>query len=381
MFVKKGGKMFLQEGDKVSFLNEKRTGIIRGFINARLASVEIEEGFEIPVPVNELVKILPVKPSADDAPKASQSTIPQNENTPPAYIETAHEPDKEDTEENIIFPISIPDKKKEGVYLYLEPKDKEDIPGKEICIGLINHTATDLLYAVYCKYDDTWHALTYDACPPYSRMFLKEVSIAVLVQWECIKIQAIYYAETGLIKPPLDNELTLKAGRYFREGAFAYSSLTESRSILLSFFEEVQPEIWPEEQWIAEKINPIPVRNIKEMTHGESAVDTLPKKHIVAPFIAEVDLHIEQLTDDSVKMGNHDKLNLQLDYFAKCLDAAIVHKFKKITFIHGVGQGRLKEEIHKAINESYPGVKIQDAPFKKFGMGATEVLIPFNLTR
>jgi len=92
-------------------------------------------------------------------------------------------------------------------------------------------------------------------------------------------------------------------------------------------------------------------------------------------------LHIEQLIDECRDMSNHQKLNIQLSYFAKTLDAAIVHKFKKITYIHGVGQGRLKDEIHKIIIESYPGVKIQDAPFKKYGVGATEVLIPFNLTR
>lgn len=373
--------MFLQEGDKVSFLNEKREGIIRSFINARLASVEIEDGFEIPVAINELVKILPSKSSGEDTTNPSESQIFQNESTPSFFLDSENKSKEPDEEDYDIVPLTATDKNKEGLYFYFEPKNADDIPGKEMHIGLVNHTAYDLLFSLYGKQENTWRPVTYDACPPYSRFFIKEVAIAELVQWESMKLQAIFYTENGSIKPPLDNELTLKAGRYFREGAFAYCKMTDSTIILLPFFEEIQPEIWPEEQWFAEKINPIPARNIREMTHGDSTISTLAKKHIVAPFIAEVDLHIEQLTDDSAKMGNHDKLNLQLDYFAKCLDAAIVHKFKKITFIHGVGQGRLKEEIHKAINESYPGVKIQDAPFKKFGIGATEVLIPFNLTR
>lgn len=371
--------MFLQEGDKVSFLNEKREGIIRSFINARLASVEIEDGFEIPVAINELVKIMPVKQAADNAAVTVQNTFSENDE---ASGTVSAQEDEDTDEDNIdIFALKLKDKNKEAIYLYLEPSDMDDIPGKYLISGLINHTEYDLLFVVFYKKENAWHAIAYDACPSFSGIILKEVSIAELVQWESVRLQAVYYSENGNIKPPEDKELTLKAGRYFREGAFVTSSLTDTRVLMLSFFEEVQPKIWPEEQWVAEKINPIPVRNIKEMTHNENATGALPKKHVVAPFIAEVDLHIEQLTDDSAKMGSHDKLNLQLDYFAKCLDAAIVHKFKKITFIHGVGQGRLKEEIHKAINESYPGVKIQDAPFKKFGMGATEVLIPFNLTR
>ena len=38
-------------------------------------------------------------------------------------------------------------------------------------------------------------------------------------------------------------------------------------------------------------------------------------------------------------------LNIQLECFEKELDMAIAKKFKKIIFIHGVGNGRLKQEI------------------------------------
>ncbi|MDQ3191594.1 MAG: Smr/MutS family protein [Bacteroidota bacterium] len=44
-------------GDKVRFLNEKGEGLITGFDNKYIALVEIAEGFEIPFPVKELVKV------------------------------------------------------------------------------------------------------------------------------------------------------------------------------------------------------------------------------------------------------------------------------------------------------------------------------------
>ena len=43
-------------GDKVSFLNERRAGVIKQILHNNVFSVEIEDGFEIPVASSELVK-------------------------------------------------------------------------------------------------------------------------------------------------------------------------------------------------------------------------------------------------------------------------------------------------------------------------------------
>jgi hypothetical protein len=48
--------MNFQIGDRVRFLNEKGEGIIRS-INKQFATVEIEEGFDIPFLMAELVKV------------------------------------------------------------------------------------------------------------------------------------------------------------------------------------------------------------------------------------------------------------------------------------------------------------------------------------
>jgi hypothetical protein len=49
--------MIFRTGDKVRFLNEKGEGIIRGFRGKKTALVEIEDGFEIPFPLDQLVRI------------------------------------------------------------------------------------------------------------------------------------------------------------------------------------------------------------------------------------------------------------------------------------------------------------------------------------
>lgn len=89
----------------------------------------------------------------------------------------------------------------------------------------------------------------------------------------------------------------------------------------------------------------------------------------------EIDLHLEELIDDTKGMRNGEKLEIQLDHFRKELEKAILNKHtRKITFIHGVGVGRLKQEIYKIL-ETYDGIRFYDAPYRKYGFGATEVII------
>lgn len=61
----------LQIGDKVSFLNEKGWGIILSMVNEN-AMVEIEDGFEIQYPLNQLVLIQ----SAENRPKKKEIITP-----------------------------------------------------------------------------------------------------------------------------------------------------------------------------------------------------------------------------------------------------------------------------------------------------------------
>lgn len=90
-------------------------------------------------------------------------------------------------------------------------------------------------------------------------------------------------------------------------------------------------------------------------------------------IILEVDLHIHQLTKSTRGMDNYDMLQLQLDTAKRKIEYAVDKKISKIVFIHGVGEGVLKSELHYLLNK-YP-VKYYDASFQKYGLGATEVYV------
>lgn len=88
----------------------------------------------------------------------------------------------------------------------------------------------------------------------------------------------------------------------------------------------------------------------------------------------EVDLHINQLMKNPKAIGKFEMLNLQLDTAKRQLDFAISKRIQKIVFIHGVGEGVLKEELGYMLRK-YDNVKFYDADYQKYGLGATEVYV------
>ncbi|HZJ19117.1 MAG TPA: Smr/MutS family protein, partial [Pricia sp.] len=73
-------------------------------------------------------------------------------------------------------------------------------------------------------------------------------------------------------------------------------------------------------------------------------------------------------------MSNYEMLNLQLETAKRQLEFAIKKRIQKVVFIHGVGEGVLKEELNYLFRR-YENVKYYDAEYQKYGLGATEVYI------
>jgi dsDNA-specific endonuclease/ATPase MutS2 len=91
-------------------------------------------------------------------------------------------------------------------------------------------------------------------------------------------------------------------------------------------------------------------------------------------LIDEVDLHIEELVDNTKGMNNSAILNIQLNHFRLKLEQAMAANALRIIFIHGIGNGKLRSEIHRILT-SYDNIRFQDASYRKYGFGATEVIL------
>ena len=74
-------------------------------------------------------------------------------------------------------------------------------------------------------------------------------------------------------------------------------------------------------------------------------------------------------------MSNNEMLKLQMETFEKNLNHAMATGMDEISFIHGIGNGVLKKEIHKYLSQLDNIKYFQDTQKSRFGYGATLVRI------
>ncbi|WP_298505941.1 Smr/MutS family protein [uncultured Maribacter sp.] len=118
------------------------------------------------------------------------------------------------------------------------------------------------------------------------------------------------------------------------------------------------------------------IKSEKEIPKRRKIINTKPKERN-APKM-EVDLHIHKLTRNSGNMTSYEKLNLQLETAKRQLEFAMRKRIQKVVFIHGVGEGVLKEELGYLFRR-YDNLKHYEADYQKYGMGATEVYFFQNI--
>lgn len=88
--------------------------------------------------------------------------------------------------------------------------------------------------------------------------------------------------------------------------------------------------------------------------------------------IMEIDLHANALFYSVAGLSNHEILTKQISKLKESFENARKNKVKRLIVIHGVGKGRLKEEVEHFLN-ACTGINYFDASFKEYGQGATEV--------
>jgi hypothetical protein len=91
----------------------------------------------------------------------------------------------------------------------------------------------------------------------------------------------------------------------------------------------------------------------------------------------EVDLHIEKLYINYKYLAPSEMLDIQLKEFQNALELAIATHQKSIVFIHGIGKGSLKNEIHLRLNQTKWVHKYVNEYNSKYGYGATEVFFRY----
>ena len=88
-----------------------------------------------------------------------------------------------------------------------------------------------------------------------------------------------------------------------------------------------------------------------------------------------IDLHIHELIEDQSGLQDRTKLDVQLNHFERMMRIAGEQRVRRVIFIHGVGQGVLRNQIRTRLDSYYPDCTVRDANPREYGAGATEVIL------
>jgi hypothetical protein len=175
-----------------------------------------------------------------------------------------------------------------------------------------------------------------------------------LVQTE--KTKADFYEASVKIKP---KQLFDKIEEIKKKGEATFSYR------LFEHYPDKPAEEKPDFDSLASKGVKIKIYNAKEA-----------RKHL-PPSRTVVDLHIEKLMDDWHSLSNGEILDIQLKEFEKWYELAVAHRQPHLIVIHGVGSGRLRDEIHDALRLKKEVKSFVNQYHPSFGYGATEIYFQY----
>jgi hypothetical protein len=95
------------------------------------------------------------------------------------------------------------------------------------------------------------------------------------------------------------------------------------------------------------------------------------------PAKSVIDLHIEKLSDNWERMSHFEILTQQLDEFEKWYQIAVDNRLPSFIVIHGVGIGKLRDEIHDILKTKKDVKTFINQYDPRFGYGATEIFFHY----
>jgi len=348
--------MKFKVGEKVKFIDEMGGGVVTKIIDTRLVRIKTDDGFEMPVMTSNLMP--------------DYRSMPEDEVR--THVNPVIVPVKEEVEPDFISDINPWGNVKEekGVYLAFEPHEQQWLLTGDMDVILLNNTPYELLYNLFLERNDKIEGVDFNSVPSNSKIVIETISREEVEDWKSGYLQLLFHTDSPQkVYLPVHSVIDIKTGRFFKEGSYSANTLLNGRAIMVT----------------VSTLNTLTVvsnsaANRKSDPKIEQTKTTTVKKkqlidsYISAPHEATVDLHIGELIDNILGLSSLDMLKIQVDTFKKVLDNAIKNDYQKVTFIHGVGNGVLKDTIIKELND-YEGLENKMASITKFGVGAVDIVI------
>lgn len=355
-------------GDIVRFLNSVGGGkIVR--IEGNIAHVEDNDGFEVPALLRECVVVM----TSENVPVEKPASPPVFGEKPAARASKDVTPSKSPE----LPPVEeTPEGEKINVVLAFEADDLLRISQTEFEATLVNDSNFYLSFAFSTSEHEGEKMLLRKATvvEPNTMISLGHYDAASLNELTSVFFQYIAFKEEKPfeMKQPGSVLLKLDLTKFCRLHCFKDSIYFDRPVIEYSLVKDDEP--------VRKKT--VDPRELENEIRRKKSDDRRPaRRPIMKRHRAEkgkpieVDLHIDQLFDTTAGMSRADMLNAQVDEFRRVMDANLRNHGQKIVFIHGKGEGVLRQALLKELNHRYKGHDVCDASFREYGFGATQVTI------
>lgn len=354
-------------GSQVRFLNAVGGGRVAR-ITADTAWVEDADGFEIPTLLKECVVV-----DAGDTfipeirpPKIIQEKLQKTKPAPEA------QPEVKTAKTKPSLPKTYrPDADELTATLAFLPQDRTKLGLTNYEAYLINYSNSSVFFTYLSAVGTGYKLRASGIIEPHSDVFLEEFAPAELNDLEQLAVQLLPFSEERVTKlqHPLSVRLRLDTTKFFKLHSFRENDYFTDEALIIPIVErgagQETPTIDPsalERSLKAKKTADRPERRPSPAS---------PQRD--EPLV--VDLHASSLLETTAGMSSADIHAYQLEYFHRTMREHLKEKGRKIIFIHGKGDGVLRSSLERELRHKYPTCRYQDASFREYGFGATQVTI------
>ncbi len=379
----------MKKGDKVRFLSEVGGGKVAGFQGKDIVLVEDEDGFEIPMRINEVVvveqddyamgKMISAKMDAKEKAEAHANTELHQDSRSIKAILNEHDSevdmnvDEYDAADREITFVKQAQERMGGnklsAYLAFVPINIKDVTNTRFEAYLVNDSNYYMNYTYLVAEGNAWTLKSKGVIEPNTKLFVEEFGREQLNEMEHIAIQIIAYKEDKpfLLKPATDVQFRLDPVKFYKLHVFEENDFFETPALLYTIVEN------------DEVARPLVVdsKRLKEQMYKDEKVvaNTSKKSSKKDDGTVVVDLHADEVLETTAGMNSADILHYQMDIFKKTMTEYRKKKGQKIVFIHGKGEGVLRQALIHELSYRYKPCTYQDASFQEYGYGATLVTI------
>ena len=388
-------------GDKVRFISEVGGGVVSGFQGKNIVLVQDEDGFDIPMAINDVVVI-----GEEDYNKAHlpygkpEPKKPDNRSVKAIMGDQSNTVDNQDNEEDevdfskVTFRAPVEERKGGNAlsaYLAFVPIDIKEITHTRFECYFVNDSNYYIQYSYLAADGNSWTLRSQGEVEPNTKEYIEEFGRDELNAFGHVAIQLFAYKREKpfVLKPVVDVQFRIDPVKFYKLHTFQENDFFEQPALLHTIIENdkvTRPLVVDAKQLKAEMYHVEPNDNTKVASHqnngyvrryddGRKGGNPFITKRKGDEDVIVVDLHANALLDTTAGMSAGDILNYQLDVFRRTLKEHASKKGQRIVFVHGKGEGVLRRALINDLVYRFKHYTYQDASFQEYGYGATQVTI------